>query len=119
MYLGVFYLRASRTADVTTDIDYIDAVGHVNLSLVHIVKHLLGAFRPYLIISTMTKESNRDNDVFCKCETFLRFQELLLEVITLYLPTISVRYLVLFCLESCDLWPQRYSFFSTFRTFRV
>ena len=79
MHLGVFYLRASRTADVTTDIDDIDAVCHIYFPLVHVVEHLLGTFRPYLIISTMPKESNGDYYIAFKRQALLRFQELLLE----------------------------------------
>ena len=77
--LGIFNLGACTGTDIAADIDYIDSVGHINLALMHIVQHLLGAFCPHFIISGMAKQADADDDVSGKCQALLRFKELLLE----------------------------------------
>ena len=93
--LGISNLITSAFADVAADIDDEDLVGHVDLAFVHIVKHSFGAFGPDFVVSAVTEQSDRDDDVAFKGQAFLRFQILLLElraaerVITLYLPTMD------------------------------
>ena len=67
-------------ADVSADSDDEDLVGHVDLAFVHVVKHGLGACRPYLIVSAVTEQSDRDDDVAFKGEPLLCFYVLLLEL---------------------------------------
>ena len=56
-----------------------DAVCHVDLALVHIVQHLLGAFGPNLVVAAVAEETDADDDVTCERQALLRLQELLLE----------------------------------------
>ena len=76
---GIFDLAAGAAADVAPDIDDKYLVGHVYLALVHVVQHLLGAFRPHFIISRMAEETDADDDVALKRQALLGFDELLLE----------------------------------------
>jgi len=50
-------------ADVSTDIDDEDFVGHTYLTFVHVIQHLLGTFSPDFIISGMAEETDADDDV--------------------------------------------------------
>ena len=77
--LGIFNLRAGAGADVAADVDDIDLIGHVDLALVHIVKHLLGALRPDLIVAAMAEQADADYDVAFKGKALLGFEELVLE----------------------------------------
>ena len=77
--LGVFYFRPGALADVAANVNHVDAVGHVDLAFVHVVQHLLGAFRPYLVVSGMPEETDADDDVAFEGEALLRFEELILE----------------------------------------
>lgn len=54
---GIFNLRAGAAADVAADIDHVNPVSHVDLALVHVVKHLLRALGPYLIVPRMTEQT--------------------------------------------------------------
>jgi hypothetical protein len=47
---------------------------------VHIVKHGLGAFRPYLIVSAVTEQTDRDYDISFKRQSLLCFKILLFEL---------------------------------------
>ena len=79
MGLGILNLTAGATADVASDVYDEYFVRHINLALVHIVQHLLGAFRPDFIVSGMAEESDADDDIAFKGEALLRFKELFLE----------------------------------------
>ncbi len=76
---GIFNLTAGAAAYVTADINDEYLIRHVYLTLMHVIQHLLGAFRPYLIVTGMTEQSNAYDYVPLKGKTFLRLQELLLE----------------------------------------
>ena len=77
--LGVFDFRPCALADVAAHVNHVDGIRHVDLALVHVVEHLLGAFRPHLVISGMPEETDTDDDVAFKGEALLRFKELLFE----------------------------------------
>lgn len=68
-----------NSRNIATDVDNIDPIRHIYLPFMHIVKHFLGSVRPNLIISAMPKEAYTDNNVTCKCQTLLCFQELFLK----------------------------------------
>ena len=78
--LGVGDFAAGAFADVSADIDDEDLVSHVNLAFVHVVKHGLGAFCPYLIVSAVTEQTDRDYDVTFKRQSLLCFKIFLLEL---------------------------------------
>jgi hypothetical protein len=46
MRFGILNFGASRAADIATNIDNLDAICHINLTFVHIIKHLLNAISP-------------------------------------------------------------------------
>lgn len=76
---GVFYFAARALADIPADVDDVDAVGHVNLAFVHVVQHLLGAFRPDFVVAAMAEQAHTDDDIAREGQALLRFQELFLE----------------------------------------
>ena len=78
--LGVGDFAAGAFADIAADIDDEDLVGHVDLAFVHVVKHGLGAFRPYLIVSAVAEQSDRDYDIYFKRQSLLCFKIFLLEL---------------------------------------
>ena len=78
--LGVGDFVPGAFADVSTDIDDEDLVGHVDLAFVHVVKHGLGAFCPYLIVSAVTEQSDGYNDIPFKRQSLLCFKIFLLEL---------------------------------------
>lgn len=80
--LGVFYFRTCAFSNITTDIDDINTVCHVNLSFVHIVQHLFGAHGPDFLVATVAEEADADDDVTGEGKTLLRFQECILETRT-------------------------------------
>lgn len=57
-----YILGQGTFADVTANVDDID-VGHINLMIMHIVQHGLGAFCLYFIVSAMTQKTDADDDV--------------------------------------------------------
>ena len=77
--LGIFNLRAGAGADVAADVDDVDLIGHVDLALVHIVQHLLGALGPDFFVAAMAEQADADDDVALEGQALLRLQELLLE----------------------------------------
>ena len=79
MAAGVFYFTARTLADITAHVDDIDAIGHVNLALVHVVQHFLDAIGPDFVVAAVAEEANADDDVACEGKALLRFQELLFE----------------------------------------
>ena len=79
MRLSIFNLAPGAASDVATDIDNKDFVGHINLALVHIVKHFLGAVGPDFIVSGMAEESDADDDIAFKSQALLGFKKLVLE----------------------------------------
>ena len=78
--LGICDFSPSALTDVATDVDDEDLVGHVDLAFVHVVKHGLGAFCPYLIVSAVTEQTNRDYDISFKRQSLLCFKIFLLEL---------------------------------------
>ena len=50
-FLRILNLRPGAGTDIPADIDNEDFISHVNLPLVHVIKHFLRAFRPDLIIA--------------------------------------------------------------------
>ena len=68
---GVFDFRPCAGSYVSTDVYDIDLVGHVDLAFVHVVQHLLGAFRPDLIIAGVAEEADADDDVALQREVVL------------------------------------------------
>ena len=78
--LGVGDFAAGAFADVSADIDDEDLVSHVDLAFVHVVKHGLGSFRPYLIVSAVAEQSNGYNDISFKRQSLLCFKIFLLEL---------------------------------------
>ena len=66
-------------ADVTAHVDDVDFVGHIDLALVHVVQHLLGAFGPDFVVAAVAEKADADDDVARKGQAFLRFQEGVLE----------------------------------------
>ena len=78
--LGIGDFAPGAFADVAADVDDEDFVGHVDLAFVHIVEHGFGAFCPDFIVSAVTEQSDGDDDVAFKGQSFLCFQILLLEL---------------------------------------
>ena len=77
--LRILNLRAGAGADIATDVDDIDLIGHVDLALVHIVQHLLGTLGPDLIVAAMAEQTDADDDVALEGKALLSLKELLLE----------------------------------------
>ena len=76
---GVFNFAACTLADITTHVNHVYAVSHVNLALVHVIQHFLGALGPDFVIAAVPEEADADDDVARKGQPFLRLQELFLE----------------------------------------
>ena len=95
---GIFNLASGAAADIAAHVDDEDFIRHINLALVHIVKHFFGAFSPDLIISGMAEESDGDDNVSLKGKALCASKNCSLKrvlpqrVMTLYLPTIGVCY---------------------------
>ena len=79
MRQGVVDFAARALADVSADVDDEDFVGHVDLALVHVVQHLLGAFSPDFVVAAMAEKADADDDVARKGQAFLGLKVLLLE----------------------------------------
>jgi len=79
MAAGVFYFAAGALADIAAHVDDVDAVGHVDFALVHVVEHLLGTLGPDLVVAAVAEEAHAYDDVARKGKALLRFQELFLE----------------------------------------
>lgn len=73
MMLGIFYFTPRTRPDIPTNVYYVYFIGHVNLALMHIIKHVLFPFSPNFVIATVTEKANTDNDVSCKSKSFLHF----------------------------------------------
>ena len=76
---GILDFRAGTLTDIAAHIDDIDGIGHVNLPLVHVVKHLLRVTRPKLLVPTVAEKGYADDDVAFEGKALLRFDELVLE----------------------------------------
>ena len=76
---GIVDFAPGALADVSAHVDDVDAVGHINLALVHVIQHLLGSLRPDFIVPAVSEQANTDDDVARKGQALLRLQELLLE----------------------------------------
>ena len=79
MRQGVVDFATRAGTDVAADVDDIDAVGHVDLALVHVVEHLLGPFGPYFVVAAVAEQADADDDVAGEGQALLRLQELLLK----------------------------------------
>lgn len=66
-------------ADIAAHVDDVDAIGHVDLALVHVIQHLFGAFGPDFVVAAVAEQADADDDVAREGEALLRFQELVLE----------------------------------------
>ena len=71
--LGIRNLITGAFADVASDVDDEDFVGHVDLAFVHVVEHGFGAFCPDFIVSAVTEQTDGDDDVAFKGESLLYF----------------------------------------------
>ena len=78
--LGIGDFTARAFADVASDVDDEDLVRHIDFPLVHIVEHSFGAFCPDLLVTTVTEQTDRNDDVAFKGQTLLSFKILLLEL---------------------------------------
>jgi len=76
---GVLDFAARTLADVTAHVDDVDFIGHVDLALVHVIEHFLGALGPDFIVPAMAEQTDADDDVSREGQPLLRFHELLLE----------------------------------------
>ena len=56
--LGVGDFAPGAFADVASEVDDEDFIGHVDLAFVHVVEHGFGAFSPYFIVSTVTEQAD-------------------------------------------------------------
>ena len=72
-------LRPGAGTDVPADVDHIDFICHVDLPLVHVVQHLLGAFGPDLIVAGVPEQADADHDVPLQRQPLLRFHKRILE----------------------------------------
>ena len=79
MRQGVFDFASRALADIAAHVDDVDAVGHVDFALVHVVQHFLGAFSPDFVIAAMAEKADADDNVALEGQALLRLQELLLE----------------------------------------
>ena len=71
---------STRTGtNISTDIDYKDLVGHINLPFMNVVQNLLDAFCPYFDVAGMTKEANADDNVPLQSQALLSLQESIFE----------------------------------------
>ena len=73
---GILDFASCTLADVAINVDYIDAVCHVDFALVHIIEHLLGALCPDLIVSAMAEETDTDYYISSEGQSLLGFKEL-------------------------------------------
>ena len=78
--LSIRNLVTSTLADVAADVDDEDLVGHVDLAFMHVVEHGFCAFCPDFVVSAVSEQSDGDDDVAFKGQSFLCFQILLLEL---------------------------------------
>lgn len=78
-HIGILNLRTGAFPYVATDIYNIDAVGHVDCALMHVVEHLLRDLSPDSIVDAAAEEADADDDVASECNALLHFQELVLE----------------------------------------
>ena len=79
MRQGVFDFASRALADIAAHVDDVDAVGHVDFALVHVVEHFLGPFGPDFVVAAVAEKADADDDVAGEGQAFLCFQELLLE----------------------------------------
>ena len=75
----IFDFAAGAASDVAAYVYDEYFIRHVDLALVHVVQHLLGAFSPYLFVSGVAEEPDADDDVSFEGKAFLRFNELVFE----------------------------------------
>ena len=78
--LCVFYLGSCTVSNITSDIDYKDFVCHIDLALVHVIKHFLGSIGPNLIIPRMAEKANADYYVSFQRQPLLYFQKSIFEL---------------------------------------
>ena len=79
MQLRIFNLRPGAGSDIAANIDHEDLIRHIDLPLMHVIQHLFGAFRPNLIISGVTEETNADDDISLQGQLLLRLHESVLK----------------------------------------
>ena len=79
MGFGILNFASGAGADVAVNIDDEDLVRHIDLALMHIVKHFLRSFRPYFIVSRVAEKANGDNDITIQGQAFLSLKKLFLE----------------------------------------
>ena len=79
MGLGVFYFASRALAYIAANVNNVDAVTHINLALVHIVQHLLGAVGPDFVVAAVAEQADADDDVAREGQALLRFKESVLE----------------------------------------
>ena len=63
MRQGVVDFAARALADVSADVDDEDFVGHVDLALVHVVQHLLGALGPDFVVARVPEKPDAYDDI--------------------------------------------------------
>ena len=75
----IFDFAAGAASDVAAYVYDEYFIRHVDLALVHVIQHLLGAFSPYLFVAGVAEEPDADDDVSFEGKAFLRFNELVFE----------------------------------------
>ena len=75
----IFYFRPRTGPDIAADVDHINLIGHINLTLVHIIEHLFGALSPNLIVAGVPEQANADDNVPSQRKALLGFQKCVFE----------------------------------------
>ncbi len=79
VFTSILDFRSRALPNVPTNIDDIDGVAHINLTLVHVVEHFLGPFSPNFIIARMAEKAHTDDNVAIQGKALLRLEKLVLE----------------------------------------
>ena len=56
MRLRICYFIAGALADIDSDVNDEDLISHIDLTLVHVVKHSLGTFSPDFVVAAVAEE---------------------------------------------------------------
>src|SRR5574344_550560 len=80
VHLSILNLAPRAAADISAHVNHKNLIRHINLPLVHIIQHLLGPFRPHLIIPAMPKQSNGNHYKTLKSQLLLRRKKFLLKL---------------------------------------
>ena len=76
---GILYFAPGTASNVTVFVDHINGLCQVNFPLMHIVKHLLGAFCPGILIPAVPEQPHRNYYIALQGQFLLDTQKIILE----------------------------------------